>query len=67
MLLDKIDKQELKVYPNEAKCKLGFLDSVLRKWFSNPFTDDGKKNNILFLIFSFSFNLFIVDLEIKNS
>lgn len=43
IVLQKIDKKELKEYPNEAKCKLGFLDSVLRKWFCNPFNDDGKK------------------------
>lgn len=41
ILLERIDKKELKEYPNEAKCKLGFIDSVLRKWFCNPFTDDG--------------------------
>ncbi|XP_063219628.1 transient receptor potential cation channel subfamily A member 1 isoform X1 [Bacillus rossius redtenbacheri] len=40
-LLEKVDKQELIEYPNETKCKLGFLDAVLRKWFFNPFTDDG--------------------------
>nr|CAD7261852.1 unnamed protein product [Timema shepardi] len=41
-LLEKVDKQELIEYPNDTKCKLGFLDAVLRKWFCNPFTDDGK-------------------------
>ncbi|XP_046587542.1 transient receptor potential cation channel subfamily A member 1 [Neodiprion lecontei] len=40
MLLRKVDKKELKVYPNEMKCKLGFLDFVLKKWFCNPFSDD---------------------------
>lgn len=42
MLLEKIDKMELKVYPNEMKCKLGFLDFMLKKWFCNPFSDDGR-------------------------
>lgn len=40
--LEKVDKLELKEYPNDTKCKLGFMDSVLRKWFCNPFTDEGK-------------------------
>lgn len=40
--LEKVDKCELKEFPNESKCKLGFMDSVLRKWFCNPFTDEGK-------------------------
>lgn len=39
--LEKIDKNELIEYPNEAKCKLGFLDSMLRKWLCNPFNDTG--------------------------
>ncbi|XP_058838842.1 transient receptor potential cation channel subfamily A member 1 isoform X3 [Topomyia yanbarensis] len=42
MWLEMVDKMELIEYPNEKKCKLGFLDSVLRKWFCNPFTDDSK-------------------------
>ncbi|XP_058459841.1 transient receptor potential cation channel subfamily A member 1 isoform X2 [Malaya genurostris] len=42
MWLEMVDKMELIEYPNEKKCKLGFLDSVLRKWFCNPFTDDCK-------------------------
>jgi transient receptor potential cation channel subfamily A member 1 len=41
MLLEKIDKMELIEYPNEDKCKLGFFDSVLRKWFCNPFNESG--------------------------
>nr|XP_034839618.1 transient receptor potential cation channel subfamily A member 1 [Maniola hyperantus] len=41
-LLEKVDKDELIEYPNNKKCKLGFLDLILRKWFCNPFTDDGK-------------------------
>lgn len=42
--MEKIDKEELMEYPNEAKCKLGFLDYVLRKWFCNPFSDEGIKD-----------------------
>ncbi|KAF5301244.1 hypothetical protein FQR65_LT00944 [Abscondita terminalis] len=41
MVLDKIDKSELIEYPNNTKCKLGFIDSVIRRWFGNPFSDDG--------------------------
>lgn len=40
--LQRVDKMELIEYPNETKCKLGFCDFILRKWFSNPFTDDCK-------------------------
>lgn len=42
MLLEKVDKSELIEYPNDVKGKLGFLDSILRKWFGNPFSDEGK-------------------------
>lgn len=41
MLLEKVDKNELIEYPNN-KCKSGFLDLMLRKWFCNPFTDEGQ-------------------------
>lgn len=41
LLLEKVDKNELIEYPNN-KCKSGFLDLILRKWFCNPFTDEGK-------------------------
>jgi transient receptor potential cation channel subfamily A protein 1 len=41
-LLEKVDKMELIEFPNDTKCKLGFLDTLLRKWFWNPFSDDGK-------------------------
>jgi transient receptor potential cation channel subfamily A protein 1 len=41
-LLEKVDKMELIEFPNDTKCKLGFLDTLLRKWFYNPFSDDGK-------------------------
>ncbi|XP_021938939.1 transient receptor potential cation channel subfamily A member 1 isoform X3 [Zootermopsis nevadensis] len=40
-LLERVDKMELIEFPNDTKCKLGFLDTLLRKWFCNPFTDDG--------------------------
>ncbi|KAJ2954172.1 hypothetical protein O0L34_g2404 [Tuta absoluta] len=45
ILLEKVDKNELIEYPNNSKCKLGFLDLILRKWFCNPFTDDGLYTN----------------------
>lgn len=41
-LLDKVDKMEIYEYPNECKGKMGFLDFVIRKWFCNPFSEDGK-------------------------
>ncbi|XP_066908151.1 transient receptor potential cation channel subfamily A member 1 isoform X3 [Halyomorpha halys] len=40
VLLERIDKMELIEYPND-KCKLGFLDHLLRMWFFNPFSEDG--------------------------
>ncbi|KAM7358745.1 transient receptor potential cation channel A1 isoform 2-T2 [Cochliomyia hominivorax] len=40
MWLQKIDKMELIEFPNETKSKLGFFDFILRKWFSNPFSED---------------------------
>ncbi|XP_055299666.1 transient receptor potential cation channel subfamily A member 1 isoform X2 [Sitodiplosis mosellana] len=43
MWLERADKSELIEYPNSQKCKLGMFDSVLRKWFCNPFNDE---NNI---------------------
>lgn len=39
--LERVDKMEIIEYPNGSKCKLGMFDSVLRKWFCNPFNDDG--------------------------
>lgn len=45
ILLEKVDKNELIEYPNNGHCKLGFLDLILRKWFCNPFTDDGEYIN----------------------
>lgn len=41
MWLERVDKMELIEYPNTLKCKLGFFDFILRKWFCNPFTDEG--------------------------
>ncbi|KAK9692812.1 Ankyrin repeats (3 copies) [Popillia japonica] len=41
MLLQKVTRCEIIEYPNDTKCKMGILDSILRKWFGNPFTDDG--------------------------
>ncbi|CAH0547388.1 unnamed protein product [Brassicogethes aeneus] len=40
MLLEKVDKSELIEYPNDVR-ELGFLDSILRKWFGNPFSEEG--------------------------
>lgn len=40
--LEKVDKMEIVDYPNESKCKKGFFDAILKKWFGNPFSDDGK-------------------------
>ncbi|CAH1708732.1 unnamed protein product [Aphis gossypii] len=45
VLMEKIDKAEQIEYPNERKTKMGFLDFILRKWFCNPFSDDGKPSN----------------------
>lgn len=42
MWLEKADKNELIEYPNNQKCKLGIFDTVLRKWFCNPFNDESK-------------------------
>ncbi|XP_033241469.1 transient receptor potential cation channel subfamily A member 1 isoform X4 [Drosophila pseudoobscura] len=46
--LQRVDKMELIEYPNEAKCKVGFCDFILRKWFSNPFTEDSAMDAISF-------------------
>ncbi|XP_034122159.1 transient receptor potential cation channel subfamily A member 1 isoform X2 [Drosophila guanche] len=46
--LQRVDKMELIEYPNEAKCKVGFCDFILRKWFSNPFTEDSSMDAISF-------------------
>ncbi|XP_075991157.1 transient receptor potential cation channel A1 isoform X2 [Anticarsia gemmatalis] len=47
ILLEKVDKDELIEYPNNKKCKLGFLDLILRKWFCNPFSDDSGLDLVL--------------------
>uniref|UniRef100_A0A1B0CK24 Transient receptor potential cation channel subfamily A member 1 n=3 Tax=Lutzomyia longipalpis TaxID=7200 RepID=A0A1B0CK24_LUTLO len=47
MWLEKVDKMELIEYPNDTKCKLGFLDSILRKWFCNPFNEDAGLDMVL--------------------
>ncbi|XP_032598623.1 transient receptor potential cation channel subfamily A member 1 isoform X2 [Drosophila grimshawi] len=46
--LQRVDKMELIEYPNDTKCKIGFLDFILRKWFSNPFTEDSAMDVISF-------------------
>lgn len=40
--LERVDKMELIEYPNTNKSKVGIFDFILRKWFCNPFTDDGE-------------------------
>ncbi|XP_077302598.1 transient receptor potential cation channel subfamily A member 1-like isoform X1 [Arctopsyche grandis] len=54
-ILDRVDNNYLIEYPNEAKCKSGILDFVLRKWFYNPFTEEGldalvEKNDDLLIV-----------------
>lgn len=39
--LERADKNELIEYPNSC-CKLGIFDTILRKWFCNPFNDESK-------------------------
>ncbi|GBP92291.1 Transient receptor potential cation channel subfamily A member 1 [Eumeta japonica] len=41
-ILEKVDKNELIEYPNNKKCKLGFFDFIVRKWFCNPFSEESK-------------------------
>ncbi|KAF6200610.1 hypothetical protein GE061_005053 [Apolygus lucorum] len=41
VLLEKVHKTELIVYPNENKCKMGFIDQLLRMWLCNPFSEEG--------------------------
>lgn len=52
--LERVDKMELIEYPNNQKCKLGIFDIVLRKWFCNPFNDDGKCVHVRGMAISFS-------------
>ncbi|XP_046389520.1 transient receptor potential cation channel subfamily A member 1-like isoform X3 [Ischnura elegans] len=40
IFLEKVIKTEVIEYPNAARGKLGFLDSVLKKWLGNHFTND---------------------------
>ncbi|XP_045509568.1 transient receptor potential cation channel subfamily A member 1 [Colias croceus] len=46
-ILEKVDKSEVIEYPNTSKSKLGFLDTLLRKWFCNPFTEDAGLDLVL--------------------
>ncbi|XP_046391330.1 transient receptor potential cation channel subfamily A member 1 [Ischnura elegans] len=41
MLLEKVDKLEIIEYPNHVEGKRGILDSILKKWFGSPFSEDG--------------------------
>ncbi|KAH8306988.1 hypothetical protein KR044_002213 [Drosophila immigrans] len=59
--LQRVDKMELIEYPNDTKCKLGFLDFILRKWFSNPFTDDSAMD-----AFGFDNNDDLVNAELER-
>lgn len=47
MWLERVDKMELIEYPNHSKCKVGFFDFVLRKWFCNPFTEESNSDLML--------------------
>ncbi|XP_050360802.1 transient receptor potential cation channel subfamily A member 1 [Nymphalis io] len=47
LCLDRVDKDELIEYPNNKKCKLGFVDFILRKWFCNPFSDEGNSLDLV--------------------
>jgi transient receptor potential cation channel subfamily A protein 1 len=49
MWLEKVSKLELIEYPNETKCKIGFMDAFMRRWFCNPFNEDGRGISILLL------------------
>ncbi|XP_050683813.1 transient receptor potential cation channel subfamily A member 1 [Leptidea sinapis] len=46
-ILEKVDKTEIIEFPNNKKCKLGFLDNVLRKWFCNPFSEESGVDLVL--------------------
>ncbi|XP_034482451.1 transient receptor potential cation channel subfamily A member 1 isoform X2 [Drosophila innubila] len=59
--LQKVDKMELIEYPNDTKCKIGFLDFILRKWFSNPFTDDSVMD-----VFGFDNNDDMINAELEK-
>lgn len=49
IILEKVDKCERIEYPNDTKCKMGFFDSIIRKWFGNPFSDEGIIGNFLYI------------------
>ncbi|KAL3284380.1 hypothetical protein HHI36_018544 [Cryptolaemus montrouzieri] len=40
MILEKVDKNELIEYPNDTKHELGLWESIFRKWFGDPFSDE---------------------------
>ncbi|KAK9882268.1 hypothetical protein WA026_020374 [Henosepilachna vigintioctopunctata] len=40
MILEKVDKDELIEYPNDTKHELGLWESIFRKWFGDPFSDE---------------------------
>ncbi|XP_044756772.1 transient receptor potential cation channel subfamily A member 1 isoform X2 [Coccinella septempunctata] len=40
MILEKVDKVELIEYPNDTKHELGLWESIFRKWFGDPFSDE---------------------------
>lgn len=42
-MLEKVDKMELIEYPNNECNRIGFVDTLLRKWFCSPFNDDGRR------------------------
>lgn len=71
IILKNVDKNELIEFPNKKKCKLGFLDLILRKWFCNPFSDDGMYyiNNIpnMFTISKYSNFVNLSDDNLKEN
>lgn len=69
MWLERVDKMELIEYPNTLKCKLGFFDFILRKWFCNPFTDDGEITQFLLYENNFENWLYLatVDMMMDNN
>ncbi|CAK1554642.1 unnamed protein product [Leptosia nina] len=46
-ILEKVDKNEVIEYPNTNHSKLGFIDTLLRKWFSHPFSEDASLDIVL--------------------
>ncbi|XP_034255303.1 transient receptor potential cation channel subfamily A member 1 [Thrips palmi] len=45
-MLEKVDKMELIEYPNNECSRIGFVDTLLRKWFCSPFNDDDLDSTI---------------------